>query len=43
LHLRVAVFRDGMGRFEEDKAPVREAERLGGRLAERLLAGLVRV
>ena len=43
LHLRVAVFRDGIGRFEEAKAPVREAERLGVRLAERLLAGLVRV
>jgi len=39
----VAVFRDGIGRFEEAKAPVREAERLGVRLAERLLADLVRV
>ena len=38
LHLRVAVFRDGVGRYEEDKAPVRDAERLGSRLAERLLA-----
>ena len=38
LHLRVAVFTDGAGRHGEDKAPVREAERLGIRLAERLLA-----
>ncbi len=39
LHLRAAVFRDGVGRFDEAKAPVREAEGLGARLAERLLAG----
>jgi hydroxymethylbilane synthase len=38
LHLRVAVFDDGVGRFGDDKAPVREAERLGIRLAERLQA-----
>jgi hypothetical protein len=38
LQMRVAVFRDGVGRYEEDKAPVRDAERLGSRLAERLLA-----
>jgi hydroxymethylbilane synthase len=38
LHLRVAVFRDGSGRFGEDKAPVRDAEVLGKRLAERILA-----
>lgn len=37
LHLRVAVFDDRGGRFGDDKAPVREAERLGIRLAERLL------
>jgi len=39
LHLRVAVFDDGVGRFADDTAPVREAERLGIGLAERLLAG----
>jgi hydroxymethylbilane synthase len=38
LHLRVGVFDDGVGYFGDDKAPVREAERLGVRLAERLLA-----
>ncbi|MBM3850484.1 MAG: hydroxymethylbilane synthase [Verrucomicrobia bacterium] len=37
LRLRVAVFRDGSGRFGEDQAPVREAEGLGRRLAERML------
>jgi porphobilinogen deaminase len=36
VHLRVAVAIDGVLRFGEDSAPVREAERLGQRLAERL-------
>lgn len=36
LHLRAAVFHDGKGRFAEAKAPVREAERLGRELAEKL-------
>lgn len=36
IHLRVAVVLDGVPRFGEDRAPVREAERLGLRLAERL-------
>ena len=38
LHLRAAVFDNGKGCFGDDKAPVREAERLGTRLAERLLS-----
>jgi porphobilinogen deaminase len=42
LHLRVAVFRDGVGRWDEAKAAVREADRLGSQLAERLLASFVR-
>lgn len=48
LHLRVAVFLEGggsggiVGRFEEDKAPVRDAERLGIRLAERILTDKAR-
>jgi len=31
-----------VGRFEEDKTPVRDAERLGSRLAERILASFAR-
>jgi hydroxymethylbilane synthase len=37
VHLQVAVAIDGVLRFGEDGAPVREAERLGQRLAGRLL------
>ena len=42
LEVHRLLARDGVGRWDEAKAAVREADRLGSQLAERLLASFVR-